>query len=83
MVRLQVVSKFNVKYDFGNKMVNFPTALTPHLNINLDKNKDLLYKDKDLKKRSRSKHQDEPNKIIEEVKTTANIKYYAFDIKPN
>lgn len=81
MARLQVVSKFNVKYDFGNKGISFPTAFAPHLNINIEKENDI---EKEMKKRSRSRNQDDGRKIIEDKKKTQNNhKYYAFDIKPN
>ena len=57
MARLQVVSKFNVKYDFGNKGVSFPTALTPHLNINLEREREKgKEKEKEMKNRSRSRN---------------------------
>lgn len=69
--KLQIISKYNVKYEFGNKQLAFPTPLSPYLNLNSDYGGKL----QDTRKKSKSRPKEDTNE-------RDCHKYYMFDINP-
>ena len=51
VVKMQIISKYNVKYEFGNKGLSFPTKLMPFFNVGSSGNSNGKNEDKDLKVR--------------------------------
>ncbi len=48
---MQIISKYNVKYEFGNKGLSFPTKLMPFFNVGNSGNSNGKNEDKDVKVR--------------------------------